>query len=80
VLISDLLAYMFHRLLPFGNVPRAADDEEMTLHLPDGTHHTVRLTQDDDDAFRVTPDVQRLIDAASGRLTAAAHSRKAIAR
>jgi hypothetical protein len=56
------------------------DDEEMTLHLPDGTHHTVRLTQDDDDAFRVTPDMQRLIDAASGRLTAVAHSRKAIAR
>jgi hypothetical protein len=56
----------------------AEDDEEMTLHLPDGTHHTVRLAQDDDDAFRITPEMQRLIDAASGR-PSTAPSRKAIA-
>jgi hypothetical protein len=55
----------------------AEDDEEMTLHLPDGTHHIVNLTQDDD-AFRITPEIQRLIDAA-GRRSSAAHPRKAIA-
>ena len=57
----------------------AEDDEDMTLHLPDGTHHTVRLTQDDDDAFRITPEMRRLIDAAGGRSATAAHPRKAIA-
>jgi hypothetical protein len=45
----------------------ADNDEEMTLHLPDGTHHTVRLEQDDDDAFRITPEMRRLIDRATRR-------------
>ncbi len=45
----------------------ADDDRDMTIHLPDGSGHVVRLTQDDDDAFRITPEMRHLIEgAASG--------------
>ncbi len=42
----------------------ADEDEDMTLHLPDGSSHVVHLEQDDDDAFRITPEIQRLIERA----------------
>ena len=45
-------------------VTDADDYFEMTLHLPDGTRHTVELYQGDDDAFRITPEIRRLIDQA----------------
>lgn len=43
----------------------ADDDLDMTIHLPDGSGHVVRLMQDDDDAFRITPEIRRLIECAS---------------
>lgn len=45
----------------------ADDDEDMTLHLPDGSGHIVHLVQGDDDAFRITPDMRRLIEEATRR-------------
>ena len=45
----------------------ADDDRDMTIHLPDGSGHVVRLTQDDDDAFRITPEMRQLIDGAMRR-------------
>lgn len=45
----------------------ADDDGDMTIHLPDGSRHVVRLAQDDDDAFRITPEMRRLIDEAADR-------------
>lgn len=45
----------------------AGEDEEMTLHLPDGMDRVVRLAQDGEDAFRITPEMRRLIDLAGHR-------------
>lgn len=42
----------------------AEDEQDMTLHLPDGSGHVVRLEQGDDDAFRITPEMRRLIERA----------------
>lgn len=38
---------------------------DMTMHLPDGSARVVGLYQDDDDAFRITPEIQAMIDEAS---------------
>ena len=45
----------------------ADDEQDMTLHLPDGSGHVVRLEQGDDDAFRITPEMRRLIERARCR-------------
>ncbi len=45
----------------------ADNEQEMTLHLPDGSGHVVRLEQGDDDAFRITPEMHQLIERAGRR-------------
>lgn len=50
------------------------DPEDLELHLPDGTASRVRVKQDDDDGFRNTPEMRRLIAASQSRM---AHSRAA---
>jgi len=52
----------------------AADDDDTTLHLPDGSGHVVRLEQGEDDAFRITPEMRQLIDRATRRAPGAANS------
>jgi hypothetical protein len=64
----DTIAHIIDTVL----LTDADDDAEMTLHLPDGTRHTVRLAQDDDDGFRITPEMRRLIDGATRRGSPAA--------
>lgn len=45
----------------------AENYSDMTMHLPDGSARVVGLYQDDDDAFRITPEIQALIDEATAR-------------
>lgn len=52
----------------------ADDDDDMTLHLPDGSDRVVHLEQDDDDAFRLTPEMRELIEAATRRSPGAGDS------
>jgi len=50
-----------------------------TLHVPDATHHIVHLVQSHDDAFWVTPEMQRLTDRASRpRLGAASNGMRRV--
>lgn len=51
----------------------AADDDDMTLHLPDGSGHVVHLEQGEDDAFRITPEMSHLIERAPRRTSGAGH-------
>lgn len=43
----------------------ADDEEDMMRHLPDGSGRIVRLMQDEDDAFWITPEMRTLIDGAT---------------
>jgi len=52
----------------------AADDVDMTLHLPDGSGRAVHLEQGDDDACRITPEMRQLIDRATRRAPGAGNS------
>jgi len=45
----------------------ADDEQDMTIHLPDGSGHVVRLMQGNDNAFRMTPEIHRLIERATRR-------------
>lgn len=45
----------------------AEDEQDMTLHLPDGSGHVVCLEQGDDDAFRITPEMRQLIESVGRR-------------
>jgi hypothetical protein len=40
----------------------ADDDEAMTLHLPDGSAHIVRLDPDNEEALRITSEIRQLIE------------------
>ncbi|MDQ3539543.1 MAG: hypothetical protein M3440_02545 [Chloroflexota bacterium] len=45
----------------------AEDEQDITLHLPNGSGHVVRLEQGDDDAFRITPEMHQLIESVGRR-------------
>jgi hypothetical protein len=57
----------------------ADDDEDMTLHLPDGSERVVHLEQGEDDAFRLTPEMRQHIERAA-RPPRTGRQRKATAR
>jgi hypothetical protein len=57
----------------------ADDDESMTIHLPDGTGHIVRLEPDADEAFRLTPGIRQLIERAATASRQARGSGRAVA-
>ncbi len=59
----DTLAYD----LGITAISDADDDDDMTLHLPDGSDHVIHLEQGDDDAFRITPEMRQLIERARRR-------------
>ncbi len=52
----------------------AEDQQDMTIHLPDGSGHVVRLEQGEDDAFQITSEMRQLIDRATRRAPGAGNS------
>jgi len=48
----------------------AEDYFEMSLHLPDGSNRIVDLSQDDDGAFRLSPDIRSFVERATRQVVA----------
>lgn len=70
--VSDELAPNFNTaidrlaaLLQMPILTDGVDEETMLLHLPSGEGVLVKLLQDEDDAFLMTPEMKRLIDQAT---------------
>lgn len=73
--VDDVMDTIAHDL-GIVTVTDAEDYFEMTLHLPDGTRHTVELYQDEENVLRITPEIQRLIDGATRQQAAVAQTAK----